>query len=185
MAEFTSDKEMMDRLSSAYYAALRKQISAKGEKLQLFTPFRPLSAGPDDPSGDRKLAMLMDGRPVKALVAAQDREDEPAAAAARGPARAPARAPAAPAGAAARPAQHLTAGYYAVYGTMLSHLKAPVGADEWVKTLKSEAAPTEKNADATEFDNWQDFLVEARKTDNTSTIGELLQRFLEVRSRWT
>jgi hypothetical protein len=182
MAPSISNRELIDRLSYPHYEALRKQITAPGEKLQLFTPFRPLSAGPDDPSGDRRLAMLMDSHPVKALVAAQDREDEPPHAPARGPASGRARAPAAPASAATLPAQHLTGEYFSVYGTMLSHLKPPTGADDWVKTLKSEAASTEKNAAATDFNNWQDILTEARKTDRTSTIALLLQKFLEVRS---
>jgi hypothetical protein len=180
MAAEHPNKEMMDRLSSVYYDVLKKQVIAEGEKLQLFTPFRPLSAGADDANGDRRLAIQMDGRPVKALVVNdKDRDDMP-------PEPAPARAPAAPARAPARApgraAQHLTAGYYAVYGTLLSHLKVPEGADAWVKTLKSEKAPTEKNAEATEFNNWQAFLTESRKTDKTSTIGELLQNFVEVRS---
>jgi hypothetical protein len=173
MGDVTPVNEMMDRLSSTYYEALRRQIAGEGGKLQLFTPFRPLGAGADDPDGDRRLAILMDGRPQKSLVVAQDQGEGPSA-------PTPARAPAAAARAAPRGAHHLTGGYYAVYGTMLSHLKAPAGPDKWVETLKSEKAPTEENKDATEFGKWQAFLSDARKTDKTSATGELLQSFLEV-----
>jgi hypothetical protein len=163
--------EAMAALESKYYSMMAKKLAAPGENLQLFTPYRPLTVEKDDPTGDKVLATLMDGRPEKALVVTSD--PKPAAA---GPSLAPSLAPEGPV-----EDEHLTAGYYAVYGSMMGHLDIPKGAEKWKNILRDEIDTDANLSEFKKFNNW--WQAENKANGKQPLSSALLKSFTKASSK--